>query len=124
MVVWITGRSGAGKTTLAKRLQLWYGGIVLDGEDVRHYFPTDFSDRGLCKNYHNLTRIARILETQGFIVYIAVVSRSRETRKYFQFYFDNCIEIYVSGGTAWRDIYEEPTEEDYKKGTIWLTGTG
>jgi adenylylsulfate kinase-like enzyme len=44
MVYWITGRKHCGKTTLAYRIAKQTGGIVVDGDHVREYFPTGFSD--------------------------------------------------------------------------------
>lgn len=123
MVAWITGASGAGKTTLAKLL----GGIVLDGDEVRHYFPTGFTDRGICKNHWNMVNIARILEKQGEFVIIAVVSRNRAHRKFFQKHFDRCVEIYMPGGTMWKGTeHEEATTGDYGPmgNTVYVDKTG
>ena len=34
-IIWFTGHSGSGKTTIAKKLQTEYNSIILDGDEMR-----------------------------------------------------------------------------------------
>ena len=56
LVYWITGRKHSGKTTLAYKIAKQVDGIVVDGDHVREYFPTGFSDE---ERYDNIMRIAK-----------------------------------------------------------------
>lgn len=63
MIVWITGAPGAGKTTLAKKLQrvLPHGTMLLDGDEVRKWLTPDcdFSDEGRAKHAKRIYETAR-----------------------------------------------------------------
>lgn len=85
-VVWLTGNTGAGKTTLAAGVQAHFDAetshpmarrvIVLDGDEMR---ATVSVDEGLSpedRRRHNL-RVARLaghLRDQGFLVVVAVIA--------------------------------------------------
>jgi len=109
MVYWITGRSGAGKTTLANRIAKQTNGIVLDGDKIREYFPSDFTDEGRENIIMLIAKFAALLEEQGFDVVVACVSPKREWRKEAQTLFKKCIEICLPFGELWEGTdYEEP----------------
>ena len=109
MVYWITGRSGAGKTTLAKRIAKQTNGIILDGDKIREYFPSDFTDEGREKNIMLIAKFAALLEEQGFIVIVACISPKREWRKKAQSLLNEYIEICLPFGKLWEGTdYEEP----------------
>lgn len=77
-VIWITGLSGAGKTTLAKALQKEMpGSILLDGDDLRWALDTaaDGFDLASRKNLAGTyARIAFLLAKQGVTVIVATIS--------------------------------------------------
>ena len=86
-MVWLTGISGAGKTTIARALQrrmLEHGrvAIVLDGDELRHGVCSDlgFSHRDRTENIRRAGEIARLLFDQGVVVICAFVSPYREDR--------------------------------------------
>lgn len=109
MVYWITGRKGSGKTTLAYRISKQVDGIVIDGDEIRKYFKSDFTDEGRLSNIYTMAWIAKILEKQGKVVIVACISPKREWRKKVQLMFNNCIEICMPFGTLWKGTeYEEP----------------
>jgi len=109
MVYWITGRSGAGKTTLANRIAKQTNGIVLDGDKIREHFPSDFTDEGRENNIMLIAKFAALLEEQGFTVVVACISPKREWRKKAQSLFNECIEICLPFGELWEGTdYEEP----------------
>ncbi len=86
-VIWLTGLSGAGKTTLALELerQLFLKGYqvyVLDGDNVRHGLSADLAfspeDRG--ENIRRVGEAAALFSDAGFIVITAFISPYRSDR--------------------------------------------
>ena len=81
MVVWLTGISAAGKTTIARTLErkLWNEGkmtIVVDGDIMRHGLSGDlgFSPDDRKENIRRAAHAARAMLDHGFIVICAFVS--------------------------------------------------
>jgi len=109
MVYWITGRRHSGKTTLAKRLALQIPrSIVLDGDEIRSYFPTGYSYEDREANQTLIANFAHILEDQGYTPIIACVSPNRLLRDSLQAEFKECIEIQLPFGELWPGTtYEE-----------------
>jgi bifunctional enzyme CysN/CysC len=87
-VVWLTGLSGAGKSTIANRLQarlheLRCHTYVLDGDNLRQGLNRDlgFSDADRVENIRRATEVARILVDAGLIVLAAFISPFRAERR-------------------------------------------
>jgi adenylyl-sulfate kinase len=86
--VWLTGLSGAGKSTVACALErrLLDGGhaaYVLDGDNVRHGLNRDlgFSPQDRSENIRRIAEVARLLNDAGLIVITAFISPYREDRE-------------------------------------------
>jgi adenylylsulfate kinase len=86
-VVWITGLSGAGKTTLALALEraLFDRGcnvFVLDGDKVRHGLCADlgFSLAERSENVRRIGEVARLFYEAGQIAIVSVISPLRADR--------------------------------------------
>jgi len=86
-VVWITGLSGAGKTTLALALEraLFDRGcnvFVLDGDKVRHGLCADlgFSLPERSENVRRIGEVARLFYEAGQIVIVSAISPLRADR--------------------------------------------
>jgi adenylylsulfate kinase len=86
-VVWITGLSGAGKTTLALALEraLFDRGcnvFVLDGDKVRHGLCADlgFSLPERSENIRRIGEVARLFHEAGQIVIVSAISPLRADR--------------------------------------------
>jgi adenylylsulfate kinase len=86
-VVWITGLSGAGKTTLALALEraLFDRGcnvFVLDGDKVRHGLCADlgFSLPERSENIRRIGEVARLFYEAGQIVIVSAISPLRADR--------------------------------------------
>lgn len=82
MIVWITGASKAGKTTLAKSLQKrlvnW---ILLDGDGIRSITnDLGFSDEDRMENCKRVAKLAKNLEDQGLNVLVSVIAPFQKIR--------------------------------------------
>ena len=87
-VVWLTGLSGAGKSTIAVNLekQLFdadFNVMLLDGDSVRQGLCSDlgFSDQDRQENNRRLAELATLLAGQGIIVIAAFISPFRAQRE-------------------------------------------
>ena len=106
LVIWITGLSGAGKTTLAKAIkekftELHQGLILLDGDEMRQVFQ---NENEIVLNYSkeerkNLalkySKICQILSRQNFNVVIATISMLSEVYEWNRNNIENYFEIYL-----------------------------
>ena len=94
MIYLFTGQPGSGKTTLAKKLQMWLqtdkanwrkSVFHIDGDQLRELFPNkDYSKEGREKNIQKAFDIARFLDDSGNDVVISLVSPYRELRENFK----------------------------------------
>ena len=80
-VVWLTGLSGSGKSTIANACEkalfnLNRHSYVLDGDRLRHGISKDlgFSAKDRAENVRRVSEVARILLDAGLIVLVALVS--------------------------------------------------
>ena len=86
-VVWLTGLSGAGKSTIAnlvaKRLYVMGKHVfLLDGDNVRHGLNKDlgFTDADRVENVRRVGEVARLMTDAGLIVLAAFISPFRSER--------------------------------------------
>jgi len=118
MVIWITGRASSGKTTYANRLKKLIENtnkkiLILDGDDVRKYFKSGFTDQDREEHILRIASFAAIAEKQGFIVIVALISPKKEWRVKARKLFDRSILVYMPGGYLWNNTeYEEPDREE------------
>jgi bifunctional enzyme CysN/CysC len=87
-VIWFTGLSGAGKSTIAnlveKRLHaLGRHTYLLDGDNVRHGLNKDlgFSEADRVENIRRVAEVARLMVDAGLIVLVAFISPFRNERR-------------------------------------------
>jgi bifunctional enzyme CysN/CysC len=87
-VLWFTGLSGAGKSTIAnlveKRLYaLGRHTFLLDGDNVRHGLNKDlgFTDADRVENIRRVGEVARLMADAGLIVLTAFISPFRAERR-------------------------------------------
>lgn len=85
--VWLTGLSGAGKSTVAQRVaahlqQLGRAVEVLDGDEVRQHFSRGlgFSREDRMENVRRVAYVAGLLVRHGVVVLVALISPYREAR--------------------------------------------
>lgn len=86
-VIWLTGLSGSGKSTIAKNLDkalfdLGCHTAILDGDNVRHGLCKDlgFTDKERNENIRRVGEVARILFDHGSIVICTFISPTRKQR--------------------------------------------
>lgn len=88
-VIWLTGLSGAGKSTIANRLEqmLHAQGLhtyILDGDNLRHGLNKDlgFTDGDRVENIRRVAEVARLMADAGLIVIAALISPFRADREW------------------------------------------
>lgn len=110
VTVWLTGLSGAGKSTIAYELEktildekhLCY---VLDGDNLRHHLNRDlgFSPEDRRENIRRAAEVARLMNDAGLTVITAFISPYREDRamareiigeqKFIEVYVNTTIDV-------------------------------
>jgi adenylylsulfate kinase len=103
-VIWMTGLSGSGKSSLAAEMErrLMNQGVhcfVLDGDNVRHGLNADlgFSDEDRKENIRRVGEVARLFVNAGLVVLTSFISPFREDRSSVRSLFSKgtFFEIYV-----------------------------
>ena len=86
-VIWLTGLSGSGKSTIANALEQalfleGYHSYLLDGDNVRHGLNKDlgFDDAARVENIRRIGEVARLFVDAGVIVITAFISPFRADR--------------------------------------------
>lgn len=102
IVLWFTGLSGAGKTTIAMALEERLraaGKLVerLDGDVVRQSLSRDlgFSKEDRDKNIERVTFVAKLLARNGVITLVSFISPYRKHREHARSEIDNFVEVHV-----------------------------
>ncbi|MEM8634178.1 MAG: sulfate adenylyltransferase subunit CysN [Pseudomonadota bacterium] len=87
-VLWFTGLSGSGKSTIANALQkqLYAMGrhtFVLDGDNVRHGLNRDlgFTDADRVENIRRVANVAKLMSDAGLITLVSFISPFRSERR-------------------------------------------
>jgi bifunctional enzyme CysN/CysC len=87
-VVWLTGLSGAGKSTIANLVekQLLASGhhtYLLDGDNVRHGLNKDlgFTEQDRVENIRRVAEVAKLMVDAGLIVLVSFISPFRAERR-------------------------------------------
>ncbi|PIR52978.1 hypothetical protein COU76_03690 [Candidatus Peregrinibacteria bacterium CG10_big_fil_rev_8_21_14_0_10_49_10] len=93
-ILWLTGNTGAGKTTLAEGMRVYFNEkeasgssadrrvVVLDGDEMRETISRNEGLSAEDRRKHNLrvARLAKLLCDQGFFVIVAVIAPFAEVR--------------------------------------------
>ncbi|MEM9330537.1 MAG: sulfate adenylyltransferase subunit CysN [Pseudomonadota bacterium] len=109
-VLWFTGFSGSGKSTIADRVEqkLYAMGkrtYLLDGDNVRHGLNKDlgFTDQDRVENIRRVAEVSRLMVDAGLVVLTSFISPFRserqmarelmETSEFVEVYVDTPLEI-------------------------------
>jgi adenylylsulfate kinase len=104
-VVWLTGLSGAGKSTIAaevcrrlerRRLRVEW----LDGDKIRDLFPTGFTRPERDTHIRRVGYLASVLERHGVFVIASLVSPYAESRDFVRGLCRNFVEVHVATDLA------------------------
>ena len=101
-VIWLTGLSGSGKSTIAVKIyeSLKNRGLKvehLDGDLVRDVFPrTGFSKEERDRHIRRIGFLASMLEKNGVFVVASFIAPYRESRDFVKERCNNYQEIYLS----------------------------
>ena len=115
-VIWFTGLSGAGKSTIAnlveKRLHaLGVHTYLLDGDNVRHGLNKDlgFDDAARKENIRRVAEVSRLMVDAGLVVLVSFISPFRTERavaralveesEFFEVHVDTALEVAESRDT-------------------------
>jgi len=108
-MIWFTGLSGAGKSTVANALDemLYKHGrhtYLLDGDNVRHHLNKDlgFSDHDRVENIRRIGEVGNLFVDAGLIVLSAFISPFRSDRQMVRSLFavGEFVEVYVATNIA------------------------
>jgi bifunctional enzyme CysN/CysC len=103
-VLWFTGLSGAGKSSVANALeqalfQRGHHSYLLDGDNVRHGLNRDlgFTDEDRVENIRRIGEVARLMADAGLVVLSAFISPFRADRAMVRELMEpgEFVEIYV-----------------------------
>lgn len=104
-VLWLTGLSGSGKSTVARALEreLFNRGMhvyVLDGDNIRHGLNANlgFSPEDRAENIRRVAEVARLMADAGSIVITAFISPYRQERR-------RAREISLQAGIEFQEIF-------------------
>lgn len=103
-VVWFTGLSGSGKSTVANNLEklLHAKGrhtYMLDGDNIRHGLNRDlgFTDEDRVENIRRVAEVAKLMADAGLIVLVSFISPFRSERRFARELMNkgDFLEVYV-----------------------------
>jgi bifunctional enzyme CysN/CysC len=109
-VLWFTGLSGAGKSTIANLVEkklhsLGRHTVLLDGDNVRHGLNRDlgFTDADRVENIRRVAEVSRLMTDAGLIVLVSFISPFRAER--------DLARSLVSKGEFYEIFVDTPLEE-------------
>ncbi|MFZ4122824.1 MAG: adenylyl-sulfate kinase [Caulobacterales bacterium] len=126
-VVWLTGLSGAGKSTIANLLDqrlhaLGKHTVVLDGDNLRHGLSRDlgFSQADRVENVRRISEVAKLMADAGLIVIVALISPFRAERQMAREKMPagEFIEVFVDAPIA--EVEKRDTKGLYQKARAGL----
>ncbi len=109
-ILWLTGLSGAGKSTIADRLEQKLQSLgrftyLLDGDNVRHGLNKDlgFTEEDRVENIRRVAEVARLMVDAGLVVIVSFISPFRSERQmarsmveegeFFEIFIDTPLEV-------------------------------
>ena len=118
MVIWLTGLSGSGKTSIAKEFLRISSKknkfISIDGDDIRLIFndKLGFSKPERIKHINHIQKLAKFLEQNKLMVIVSALYCISEILKWNKKNFKNYIEVFVK--TDKKTLIKRDTKGIYK----------
>lgn len=116
MVYWITGLSGAGKTTIGNALyyricEKKNNVVILDGDILKQLVGNDlgYSAEERLERAKRYSNLCKVLSNQGIDVIICTIAMFQSIRDYNRKYIENYMEIYL-------EVSEETLKRRDRKG--------
>ena len=107
MVIWITGLSGAGKTSLVQAIagEVKHGIkelVLLDGDAIRQLFGNDLDYRENSRviQIKRIQQIAKFLSDQGLLVMVAALYSHPDLLDWNRENFEDYFEVYIQASVA------------------------
>ncbi len=107
MIIWITGISGSGKTTIAneiiKTYKKYLPNIVnVDGDIVRQFFDQNlkYEEDDRIKQIKRIQKICKFLEQQDLILIVSALYSSKELMKWNRENFLDYYEIFLDANLS------------------------
>lgn len=104
LVLWMTGFSGSGKSTIANAVEkllaeMHYHTFILDGDNIRHGLSKDlgFSDADRIENMRRIGEVAKLMTNAGLIVIASFISPFRSEREMVREMMekDEFVEVFI-----------------------------
>ncbi|MFV0665038.1 adenylyl-sulfate kinase [Denitromonas sp.] len=119
-VIWITGYSGAGKTTVGRKVdfflkEMGVKSIFLDGDDLRGVLggKWGYEKNDRIELAHSYFRLANLLTSQGVTVVIAAVAMYREVYEWIKTNVDTSLIVHLDVPESERIIRDRATKNIY-----------
>ena len=122
MIVWLTGLSGSGKSTIANQLEIELSKLgkrtyLLDGDNVRHGLNKDlgFTDTDRVENIRRVAEVSKLMVDAGLITLVSFISPFKSERQMARNLLssDEFFEIFVN--TSLEECEKRDPKGLYKK---------
>ena len=113
-VLWMTGLSGAGKTTIAMAAAERFGCEVLDGDTIRDFFSNrDFSREGRKRHLMGIAKMANMISKHTDVICSFITPYEDVRKEILNILPDNAVMVHIS--TSLRVCEERDSKGLYAK---------
>jgi len=126
ILFWVTGLSGSGKTSIAKKIwpkikKIYGPTIMINGDNMRKIFNLKkYDKKSRLDNAINFSKFSEYITSQGINIIFANIGMFRKARNRNRSKIKNYIEIYIQAKL--NRIIKKGKKNIYKKNTINVVG--